>query len=80
LTDDRTSHAEQARSRSHKDRKPDFTQCDGQAFKRLIQAGLAWLERHQAAVNALNVYPVPDGDTGTNMLLTMQAAYAEIKD
>jgi len=38
------------------------------------------LERHQAAVNALNVYPVPDGDTGTNMLLTMQAAYAEIKD
>jgi hypothetical protein len=80
LTDDRTSHAEQARSRSHKDRKPDFTECDGQTFKRLIQAGLAWLERHQAAVNALNVYPVPDGDTGTNMLLTMQAAYAEIKD
>ena len=38
------------------------------------------MERHQAAVNALNVYPVPDGDTGTNMLLTMQAAYAEIKD
>jgi DAK2 domain fusion protein YloV len=42
--------------------------------------GLAWLERHQEAINALNVYPVPDGDTGTNMLLTMQSAYHEIHD
>jgi len=74
LTDDRTTPSGQARS------NPDFSRCDGQTFKRLIQAGLAWLERHQAAINALNVYPVPDGDTGTNMLLTMQAAYAEIKD
>jgi DAK2 domain fusion protein YloV len=49
-------------------------------LKRLIGAGLAWLERHQAAINALNVYPVPDGDTGTNMLLTMQSAYKEIQD
>ncbi len=80
MTDDRTTHAEQARSHSQKENSADFTRCDGQTFKRLIQAGLAWLERHQAAVNALNVYPVPDGDTGTNMLLTMQAAYAEIKD
>ena len=80
MTDDRTTRAKQARSRSQKEGIPDFTRCDGQTFKRLIQAGLAWLERHQAAVNALNVYPVPDGDTGTNMLLTMQAAYAEIKD
>ena len=74
MTDDRTTHGEQARSNA------DFSRCDGQTFKQLIQAGLAWLERHQAAINALNVYPVPDGDTGTNMLLTMQAAYAEIKD
>jgi len=74
LTDDRTTHGEQARSNA------DFSRCDGQTFRQLIQAGLAWLERHQAAINALNVYPVPDGDTGTNMLLTMQAAYAEIKD
>ena len=74
MTDDRTTHSGQAGS------SPDFTQCDGQTFKRMIQAGLAWLERHQTAINALNVYPVPDGDTGTNMLLTMQAAFAEIKD
>jgi DAK2 domain fusion protein YloV len=54
--------------------------CDGRGLKRLIGAGLAWLERHQAAINALNVYPVPDGDTGTNMLLTMQSAYQEIHE
>ena len=54
--------------------------CDGRGLKRLVGAGLAWLERHQAAINALNVYPVPDGDTGTNMLLTMQSAYQEIQE
>lgn len=54
--------------------------CDGRGLKRLIGAGLAWLERHQQMINALNVYPVPDGDTGTNMLLTMQSAYQEIQE
>ena len=53
---------------------------DGQGFKRLVRAGLAWLQRHQTAINALNVYPVPDGDTGTNMVLTMRSAWAEIED
>jgi DAK2 domain fusion protein YloV len=52
--------------------------CGGQSFKRALQAARRWLERHSAAVNALNVFPVPDGDTGTNMLLTMNAALAEI--
>lgn len=51
---------------------------DGQAFKALIEAGLQWLKTNQQTVNALNVFPVPDGDTGTNMLLTMQSAFAEI--
>lgn len=54
--------------------------CDGQGLKRLLAAGLTWLEKHSEAINALNVFPVPDGDTGTNMLLTMQAAYAEIAE
>jgi DAK2 domain fusion protein YloV len=53
---------------------------DGQGFKRLVKASLAWLQHHQGTINALNVYPVPDGDTGTNMVLTMQSAWAEIKD
>ncbi len=52
--------------------------CDGQGWKRLLEAGTSWLKRHTAAINSLNVFPVPDGDTGTNMLLTMQAAMQEI--
>src|SRR5512133_2528017 len=51
---------------------------DGQGLKQLVEAGMTWLRTNQQLVNALNVFPVPDGDTGTNMLLTMQAAYAEI--
>ncbi len=51
---------------------------DGQGLKELIIAGMMWLKTNQQTVNALNVFPVPDGDTGTNMLLTMQAAYNEI--
>ena len=51
---------------------------DGQGLKELIIAGLKWLKTNQQTVNALNVFPVPDGDTGTNMVLTMQAAFNEI--
>jgi uncharacterized protein len=51
---------------------------DGQVFKTLIEASLTWLRTNQQAVNVLNVFPVPDGDTGTNMVLTMQAACDEI--
>ena len=51
---------------------------DGQGLRELIEAGLTWLRTNQQLVNSLNVFPVPDGDTGTNMLLTMQAAYNEI--
>ena len=40
---------------------------DGQSLKRLIDAGLTWLRTNKETVNALNVFPVPDGDTGTNM-------------
>jgi DAK2 domain fusion protein YloV len=53
---------------------------DGQSFKRLVEAGLTWLRTNQQVVNSLNVFPVPDGDTGTNMTLTLQAAWNEIKD
>ncbi|MEP7285835.1 MAG: DAK2 domain-containing protein [Chloroflexota bacterium] len=55
-----------------------FVTCDGPGLKQLAAAGLAWLEQHHEAVNQLNVFPVPDGDTGTNMMLTMRAAYHEI--
>jgi len=53
---------------------------NGQSMKRLVEAGLTWLRTNQETVNALNVFPVPDGDTGTNMVLTMQSAWNEIKD
>jgi hypothetical protein len=43
----------------------------------MFGAATAWLERHAAEINSLNVFPVPDGDTGTNMLLTMRSAMAE---
>jgi uncharacterized protein len=52
---------------------------DGQGLKQLVEASLLWLRYHQATINALNVYPVPDGDTGTNMLLTMQSAWREVE-
>ena len=62
--------------------RPDFPfqSIDGQEFKWLTKAALAWLQHHQQTINALNVYPVPDGDTGINMVLTMQSAWDEIKD
>jgi DAK2 domain fusion protein YloV len=52
--------------------------CNGRQLKQFLHAGTAWLERHAASINALNVFPVPDGDTGTNMLLTMRAALTEL--
>jgi dihydroxyacetone kinase-like predicted kinase len=57
-----------------------LTQINGQALKKLVEAGLTWLRANQQLVNSLNVFPVPDGDTGTNMVLTMQSAYNEIDD
>lgn len=51
---------------------------DGQDLKMMLSAALSWLQQHQDAINALNVFPVPDGDTGTNMTLTMSSAWEEI--
>lgn len=54
--------------------------CDGTGLRRALEASTIWLERHAEMINALNVYPVPDGDTGTNMLLTMRAALDELNN
>ncbi len=51
---------------------------DGRRLKPMVSAALSWLREHQESVNALNVFPVPDGDTGTNMTLTMTSAWEEI--
>ncbi|MFN2304446.1 MAG: DAK2 domain-containing protein [Anaerolineales bacterium] len=52
---------------------------NGIGLKTLLEAGMIWLRTNQQIVNRLNVFPVPDGDTGTNMVLTMQAAFDEIQ-
>ncbi len=49
----------------------------GKHLREMFRAGTKLLNNSSTAVNALNVFPVPDGDTGTNMLLTMQSAMAE---
>jgi uncharacterized protein len=59
---------------------PKWLQCNGQQFRKLAHAALLWLEQNHRHVNELNVFPVPDGDTGTNMLLTMRSAYGRIAD
>ena len=53
---------------------------DGALFKQALLGSLSWLAANQEEVNRLNVFPVPDGDTGTNMLLTLQSAVEDIRD
>jgi DAK2 domain fusion protein YloV len=53
---------------------------DGQDLRKAILAGAAWLEEHRETINALNVFPVPDGDTGSNMAATMRSAIRNIAE
>ena len=55
-----------------------FKTIDGLLLRDMVVAGAALLEKNREAVDALNVFPVPDGDTGTNMSLTMQSATREV--
>mgnify|MGYP000011760527 CR=1 FL=1 len=57
----------------------DLAFIDGFLLKELILAAAGNLEEKKAEINALNVFPVPDGDTGTNMSLTMAAASKEMQ-
>jgi len=52
---------------------------DGHKLKLLFKAGVSWLSQHVDAVNRMNVFPVPDGDTGINMYHTLKRAYEEIE-
>lgn len=51
---------------------------DGVLLRDMVTAGAKLLESNREAVDALNVFPVPDGDTGTNMNLTMASAVKEL--
>jgi uncharacterized protein len=55
-----------------------ITRCDGVLFRRSLLGSLTWLTANRDKVNQLNVFPVPDGDTGTNMLLTLESAIEEM--
>ncbi len=52
---------------------------DSSTMKQMVIAATCWLNEHQAEVDALNVFPVPDGDTGTNMYLTLLDAAKEVE-
>ena len=53
---------------------------NGSGFKNMLSSGAANLENYQAEVNALNVFPVPDGDTGTNMSMTFSNGAKEAEN
>jgi DAK2 domain fusion protein YloV len=55
-----------------------ITSIDGVMLREMFLSGAALLERNRQNVDALNVFPVPDGDTGTNMSQTMSAAVREL--
>jgi len=50
---------------------------NGQDLREMFAAATNWLEKSASDIDALNVFPVPDGDTGTNMLLTMRSSIEE---
>ena len=52
---------------------------DGNQFKQMVLHGAAAITRQKQQINDLNVFPVPDGDTGTNMSLTIGTAAAELR-
>ena len=54
-------------------------QITGALFKRMVLHGAAVITAQKQAINDLNVFPVPDGDTGTNMSLTIGTAATELR-
>jgi uncharacterized protein len=55
----------------------DVTTLDGRAYAKFLAAGTYFLRKYRQVLNDLNVFPVPDGDTGTNMYLTARSAMLE---
>ena len=53
---------------------------NGATFRKMIFAGCSNLEQNKKYVDSLNVFPVPDGDTGTNMFLTLKSATNELNN
>ena len=53
---------------------------NGATFRKMIMGGASLLDQNKKLVDSLNVFPVPDGDTGTNMFLTMKSAVNEVNN
>ena len=62
---------------THRRRRSNVTTYSGGDLREMFSASTIWLERNAQAINSINVFPVPDGDTGTNMYLTMRATMDE---
>lgn len=58
---------------------PGIAYLDGRRFRRLLIAGVHNVERHRAELDRINVFPVPDGDTGTNLALTLRSIAAAVR-
>ena len=56
------------------------TKLDGETLKELFAGGLSNLKQHKTEVDGLNVFPVPDGDTGTNMSMTLEGGEGAVRD
>lgn len=52
---------------------------DGEVFRRMVFSGYSSLEQQREAINQLNVFPVPDGDTGTNLVLTLEGVIQRLR-
>src|SRR5690348_18499848 len=64
---------------AQRQRPPAITRCDGATFGYFLVAGTYFLRKYRSVVNDLNVFPVPDGDTGTNMFFTVRSAMIEAR-
>lgn len=68
------------RTRSEEERLVSIKVLDGKRFAEMVILGANHLSVHAKLVDALNVFPVPDGDTGTNMNLSMTSGAKEVKN
>ncbi len=67
-------------ARDWEDNDLNGIKISGALLKDMLVTGAGLLERNKALIDSLNVFPVPDGDTGTNMTMTMQSAIKEIRN
>ena len=58
----------------------NISKINGKIFKKMLISGANYLSQHESEVNELNVFPVPDGDTGTNMLNTIEGGLNSSND